>query len=175
LEGDPFAGVSGREYLFGIGLEISSRQEYRHQWALSDEREKEAFEWTIDLIMERWRQDPFMHVYHFGAYEPSALKRLMDRYATREDEVDRMLRAGVFIDLHSVVKRAMRASVEQYSLKSLEPFHEFKRAIPLNEAATAMRIMQHALELARVEGIADTTRSQVLAYNEDECWSTHEA
>lgn len=116
-----------------------------------------------------------MHVYHFGAYEPSALKRLMDRYATREDEVDRMLRAGVFIDLHSVVKRAMRASVEQYSLKSLEPFHEFKRAIPLNEAATAMRIMQHALELARVEGIADTTRSQVLAYNEDDCWSTHEA
>jgi protein-tyrosine-phosphatase len=57
---------------------------------------------------------------------------------------------------HSVVKRAMRASVEQYSLKSLEPFHEFKRAIPLNEAATAMRIMQHALELARAEGILIT-------------------
>jgi predicted RecB family nuclease len=172
LEGDPFVGVSGREYLFGIGLEIGSQQEYRHQWALNDEREKEAFEWTIDSIMERWRQDPFMHVYHFGAYEPSTLKRLMGRYATREDEVDRILRASLLIDLHSVVKRAMRASVEQYSLKSLEPFHEFKRTIPLNEAATAMRIMQHALELARFEGIADTIRSKVLAYNEDDCWST---
>ncbi|NYF53914.1 uncharacterized protein HDF12_004313 [Edaphobacter lichenicola] len=172
LEGDPFVGVSGREYLFGIGLEMSSQQEYRHRWALNDDREKEAFEWTIDLIVERWRQDPFMHVYHFGAYEPSALKRLMGRYATREEEVDSILRASVLIDLHSVVKRAMRASVEQYSLKSLEPFHEFKRTIPLNEAATAMRVMQHALELARVEGIADTTRCQVLAYNEDDCWST---
>jgi hypothetical protein len=28
-------------------------------------------------------------------YEPAALKRLMGRYATRESEIDRMLRAGL--------------------------------------------------------------------------------
>src|SRR6202012_159759 len=132
-------------------------------------QEKAGFEWIIDLIIKRWRQDPFMHVYHFGAYEPAALKRLMGRHATREDEVDRMLRGALFVDLHAVVKRAMRASVEQYSLKALQPFHQFDRKIALNEAATAMRILQHALELIRPESITEPIRQRVLEYNEDDC------
>ena len=35
----------------------------------------------------------------------------MGRHSTREDEIDRMLPAGLFIDLHMVLKRALRASV----------------------------------------------------------------
>ena len=35
-----------------------------------------------------------MHVYHYGGYESGALKRLMQRHATREDEVDRCSAAG---------------------------------------------------------------------------------
>ena len=49
--------------------------------------------------MARWAQYPSMHIYHFAPYEPSALKRLMGRYGVREDEIDRMLRAKLFIDL----------------------------------------------------------------------------
>jgi hypothetical protein len=67
---------------------------------------------------------------HFTPYESSALKRLMGRYATREDEIGRMLRAKLFIDLHTVLKRAVRAVVEQYSLKVLELFHGFERTVP---------------------------------------------
>jgi uncharacterized protein len=69
-----------------------------------------------------------MHIYHFTPYEPSALKRLMGRHSTPEAEIDRMLRAGLFTDLHTVLKRALRASVEQYSLKALEVFHGFQRS-----------------------------------------------
>ena len=43
--------------------------------------------------------DPTMHVYHYAPYEPTALKRLMGRHGTREDEVDRLLRGGVLVDL----------------------------------------------------------------------------
>ena len=50
--------------------------------------------------MDAWTADPGMHVYHFGHYEPSALKRLMGRYATREEEIDELLRAGRFVDLY---------------------------------------------------------------------------
>jgi predicted RecB family nuclease len=45
-----------------------------------------------------------MHIYHFAPYEPSALKRLMGRHGVCEDEIDRMLRARLFIDLHTVLK-----------------------------------------------------------------------
>src|ERR1700756_364046 len=88
-----------------------------------------------------------MHVYHFGAYEPSAFKRLMGRYATREEEVDSMLRAGVFVDLHTVVKQAVRASVEEYSLKKLEALYGFVRKTPLEESRVAMRYVEHRLQL----------------------------
>src|ERR1017187_1601608 len=73
------------------------------------------------------------------AIESGALKRLMGRYATREDEIDRMLRAYLLVDLHTVTRRAIRASVEHYSLKALEPFYGFARKTPLEDARTALR------------------------------------
>ena len=97
---------------------------------MTPEAEKQAFEWFVDSVMTRWSEYPAMHVYHFTAYEPSALKRLMGRHSTGEDEIDRMLRAGLLVDLHTVLKRSLRASVEQYSLKALEAFHGFRRARP---------------------------------------------
>ena len=173
LEGDPFVGRGGREYLFGFAADDGAgriRHEYR--WGITPEEEKQAFEWFVDLMMARWEQYPAMHVYHFTAYEPSALKRLMGRYATREDEVDRMLRGRFLVDLHTLVKRAVRASVEQYSLKALEPFHAFERKVPLEDARKAIRRWQHALELGDSAKVAGSVREAVAQYNADDCVST---
>ncbi len=46
-----------------------------------------------------------MHVYHYAPFEPGAFKRLMGRYATREQQLDRLLRAERFVDLYGVVNR----------------------------------------------------------------------
>ena len=163
LEGDPFVGSGGREYLFGFAWEDQTgRPNYDCRWATSADEEKRAFEWFVDSVMRRWSEYPSMHIYHFTAYEPSALKRLMGRHSTREDEIDRMLRAGLFIDLHIVLKRALRASVEQYSLKALEVFHGFCRAVPLEEARSAMRQMQHALELGQPTEVMNLSRIRSL-------------
>jgi hypothetical protein len=96
----------------------------------------------------------------------------MGRYGLREDEIDRMLRAKLFIDLHTVVRRSIRASVEQYSLKALEAFHGFVRRIPLDEAGRAMRAMQHALESERTPQVGDAAKQAVVLYNSDDCFST---
>jgi uncharacterized protein len=154
LEGDPFVGLNGREYLFGLVLADADLPLYECRWALSAVEEKDAFTWFVDLVMAKWAQYPSMHIYHFAPYEPSALKRLMGRYGVREDEIDRMLRAKLFVDLHTVVRRSVRASVEQYSLKALEAFHGFARKISLEEAGRAMRAMQHALEAERTPQVA---------------------
>jgi predicted RecB family nuclease len=169
LEGDPFVGLNGREYLFGVALPDGV---YECQWGLTAEQERDAFIWFVDLIMARWAEYPAMHVYHFAPYEPSTLKRLMGRHGAREDEMDRMLRAKLFIDLHTVVKRSVRASVEQYSLKALEVFHGFVRKIPLDEAGWAMRTMQHSLEAARNTQVSDAVKEAIVAYNADDCFST---
>jgi predicted RecB family nuclease len=172
LEGDPFVGLNGREYLFGLALADAEPPTYECRWALNSAEEKEAFIWFVDFVIDRWAQYPSMHIYHFAAYEPSALKRLMGRYGVREDEIDRMLRAKLLVDLHTVVRRSVRASVEQYSLKALERFHGFTRRIPLEDAGRAMRVMQHALEGDRALQVSDVVKEAIVLYNGDDCMST---
>ncbi|HEY4907680.1 MAG TPA: AAA domain-containing protein, partial [Candidatus Acidoferrum sp.] len=117
--------------------------------------------------------NPAMHVYHFGSYEPSAMKRLMGMYATREDELDRLLRAGVLVDLHQIFKQALRAGVEEYSLKKLEAFYAFERKTHLDESRKAMRFIEHRLELGRaMPTIPDEIRSAMEGYNSEDCFST---
>jgi predicted RecB family nuclease len=173
LEGDPFVGSGGREYLFGVVTEGEGGNAiYDSRWGTTPQEEKQAFEWFVDLVMSRWARYPAMHIYHFAPYEPSALKRLMGRYATREDEIDRMLRAGLLIDLHTVLKQAVRASVEEYSLKALEVFHGFGRTVPLDEARRAMRQVEHGLELGRPTEVDEAVWKTIQGYNADDCVST---
>lgn len=173
LEGDPFVGLGGREYLFGyVTGDTTGKAVYYKKWAINAEEEKWTFEWFVDSVMARWAEYPGMHIYHFTAYEPSALKRLMGRYATREDEIDRILRARLLVDLHTILRQAIRASVEEYSLKALEVFHGFERAVPLEDARQAMRQFEHSLELGRPVDLDSDERKAIENYNADDCLST---
>lgn len=171
FEGDPFAGQTGMEYLFGYVLNNESF-DYCGVWALTPEDEKRAFEDFVDEVMDRWEKYPDLHIYHFTAYEPSALKRLMGKYATRENEIDRMLRAQLFIDLHSLTKHALLAGVEVYSLKELEKFHGFERAFELREAALQLRIVEGFIESKSIHSIPEETLKAVEVYNKEDCLST---
>ena len=172
LEGDPFVGEHGLEYLFGyLFKDAEGALVYEGDWALTRVDEKRAFEKFVDFVMARWTQFPSLHVYHYAPYEPAALKRLMGRYATREEEIDRMLRAGLFVDLYQIVRHALRASVESYSVKQMEPFYAFTRGTPLADANSALANFQAHLELGDAPSIADEIMATVRAYNEDDCRS----
>ena len=174
LEGDPFVGESGLQYLFGFAfLDAGGELRYEKQWALNREEEKNGFEWVVDEIMRRRQANPKMHIYHFGGYEPATLKRLMGMHATREDEIDRLLRACAFVDLHQAFKQGLLASVEEYSLKKVEAFYGFERKTPLEKSRSAMRYLEHRLELGwGDEGLPDTMREVMEGYNREDCFST---
>ena len=175
LEGDPFAGSQGQQYLFGFVARAGTAGElaYQKRWTLTADEEKQGFEWLMDEIVRRSDQEPGMHVYHYGANEPAAFKRLMGQYATREEQMDRMLRAGIFVDLHRVVKQGVRASVEEYSLKKMEEFYGFKRKVSLDASRAAMRYIEHHLELGwRGQTLADRPRQDMEGYNREDCEST---
>ena len=173
LEGDPFVGICGQEYLFGFVASAQGKGlTYEKRWALTPEQEKIGFEWLVDEMIRRWKADPSMHVYHFGSYETAAFKRLMGAYTTREDEIDRMLRAKIFVDLHTIFKQAVRASVEEYSLKALESLTQFVRRTPLTESRAAMRYVEHALELGRADDVPDEFKLPLEGYNAEDCYST---
>jgi hypothetical protein len=100
------------------------------------------------------------------------VKRLMLRYATREEEVDRLLRGKVFVDLHSITKQSVRASVEQYSLKEMEKFCKYQREVPLPEANQARHFIEHQLEMSSTPILTDLAQRTVERYNQDDCQAT---
>lgn len=120
LEGDPYALEGGLEYLFGIVEAIDGELLYHPFWAHDRADEKAAFEQTIDLITERRRRHPDMHVYHYASYERSTIESLMGAHGTRETEIDDLLRGNVLIDLYRVCRQSVRLSTESYSLKDVE-------------------------------------------------------
>lgn len=172
LEGDPFVGEGGLEFLFGyLSVGANGEQSYVGEWALTRDEERRAFERFVDFVMAHWAQHPTLHIYHYAPYEPGAIKRLMGRYATREDEVDRMLRGGLFVDLYAIVKQGIRASVESYTIKNLEVFCGYARTVPLAYVRPALANLQGALELADTTQISDQDRTIIEAYNQDDCAS----
>jgi len=173
FEGDPFVADGGLEYLFGLATaDEDGKIVYEGRWALDRGQERAVFQWFIDFTFERLQRYPDLHIYHFGGYEPGAIKRLTLRYATREEEVDRLLRGKVFCDLHGVIKQGVRASVEQYSLKEMERFCDYRRRVPLPEANQARHFIEHQLELSRSPVLTDEARRVVEGYNEDDCLAT---
>jgi len=173
FEGDPFVGSSGLEYLTGWVEVESGSPEYHHIWAFEPAGEKIAFESFLDRVIHKLEKYPNLHIYHFGHYEPSALKRLMGRYATKEYEIDRLLRGKRFVDLHSILKHTLRASVEKYSLKDLEKYFKFQRETDLREASLHKRNLEHALELSRHAEILEENKEITLAYNREDCLSAY--
>ncbi len=173
IEGDSFVGPDGLEFLFGyFAAGESGDWSYTGFWALDYEEEKHCFERLVDWLMERWVRHPDMHVYHYAPYETSAMKRLMGRHATREDEIDRMLRAGLFVDLYRVVRESVRASVESYSIKNMEPFFDFVRGVSLSDANRALYAVSAALESGGAREMQISAMETVEGYNRDDCIST---
>ena len=85
IEGDPYWGTDGLEYLFGT---VRDDGTYSQLWAHDRVAERRMFEEWIDQTTDRLGHYPDMHIYHYNSYEPTAVKKLMQRYGTREREVD---------------------------------------------------------------------------------------
>ena len=134
--------------------------------------EKAAFEQLMDMLTARLERYPRMHIYHYAAYEPTALKRLMGRHATREEQVDRLLRGGVLVDLFRAVRQGLRASVESYSIKKIEPLYEFQRAEGLRDAGSSIVEFEEWLELGEGDRPASQILESIATYNRDDVLST---
>ena len=130
--------------------------------------EKQAFEAVVDLFIGRLWTYPEAHIYHFAPYEPTALKRLMGRHATRENEVDRLLRGGALIDLHRLVRQSIRASVEGYGIKKLEPLYGFTRSVDLRDAGSSIVAFEEWLQLGEGERPSADHLHRIEGYNRDD-------
>lgn len=169
IEGDPFWEPGrGLEYLWGVVDQEGGVTRFHALWAHDRAQERKALEDFVDFVHERLLRDPSLHVYHYASYEPSALKRLMGEYGTREDEIDDLLRREIFVDLFKVVRQALRHSHPRYSLKNVEEFY-FEREAELRAGDDSILLYEQWTE-ERDDGILRA----IADYNEEDCVSTLE-
>ncbi len=170
MEGDPlYEAGRGLEYLFGAFVPSDSERAYHEFWGETPHKEKLAFERFIDWLVEHRTRYPHAHVYHYAAYEKTALRKLAMRHGTREEAVDDLLRGEILVDLYAVVKAALAQSQDGYSIKKLEAFYGFARAADVRKGDQSI--------IAFEEYLADPERSaaikdDIIRYNEEDCLST---
>ena len=171
MEGHPFFDAEGGlEYLFGA-VTMEHGQPRFHAFRATDRaREKRAFEQFIDFVWERLRRWPDLHVYHYAHYEPTTLKRLMTVHATREDQLDELLRREAFVDLFQVVRRSMRISHDSYSIKAVRQFF-----MPDAGKGAVTGGGQSIIEFQRWLDTGDAAILDAIErYNEEDCVSTQQ-
>lgn len=185
FEGDPLWAEGGStdwglEYLFGVverSRTADGKGPFIPFWAHTRAEEKLALEKFLTYVSDRRQQFPGMHIYHYAAYEKSALLRLAVRHRVGEKIVDDLLRAGVLVDLYAVVRSSLRVSQPSYSIKKLEPLYmgtDLRDAEGVTNAADS--IVQYQLYcLAREAGHddeADVRLKDIADYNQYDCDST---
>lgn len=181
IEGYPLK-EDGLEYLLGAtvrddgsgdGTASADGLRFVDWWAHDDRQERASFEAFLDWVYARWKRDPAMHVYHYAAYEVTAMRRLMGKYGTREREVDDLLRNEVFVDLYRVVHQGLRVGTPSYSLKKVERLYLDARTEDVATAGESIVFYQRWLENRDGD---DWKRSEILRqirdYNEVDCVST---
>jgi uncharacterized protein len=150
---------------------------FRPLWAHDRASERQALLDFLAVVRKRRKRYPKMHIYHYAAYEKTALLRLAGRYGDGEDEVDDLLRSGVLVDLFPLVRKSIRVGTENYSLKSLEPLYMGSelRTGDVTTAAESITMYARYCEL-HADGRADEAANvlkEIEDYNRYDCRSTH--
>lgn len=172
MEGYPHT-EGGLEYLFGAVIEKDCQSDFVDWWAHNRAEEKTKFEQFIDWVWERWQLDPQMHVYHYAAYEVSALKRLAGRHNTRIEQLDELLRQHVFVDLYQIVRHSLVIGQPSYSIKYVEHLYRSKRTGSVAKATDSVVYYESWLEQQDgAEWQTSPILSSIRQYNRDDCLST---
>jgi predicted RecB family nuclease len=178
FEGDPLWTADGEdwglEYLFGV-LDVGGA--FRPLWAHDRAGERQAFRNFLGTVRKRRKRYPKMHIYHYAAYEKTALLRLAGRYGVGEDEVDDLLRSGVLVDLYPLMRKCIRVGTVNYSLKSLEPLYMGSELRAGDVTTATDSIIQYAryceLRADGREQEAAIVLKEIEEYNRYDCRSTH--
>ena len=154
------------------------RATFHPLWAHDRRDERKALIDFLALVAKRRKRFPNMHIYHYAAYEKTALLRLAGRHGVGEDEVDDLLRSGTLVDLYPIVRKSIRVGSESLSLKALEPLYMGSQLRSGDVTTAADSITQYAryCEL-RGNGQVDeaaTVLKEIEDYNHYDCRSTRD-
>lgn len=164
IEGDPHY-EDGLEYLHGVWCD----GQFRAFWAHDHAAEAKALEELLAFFRARLEAFPNARIYHYAAYEITALRRLTTKYGIGEAFLDRLLRERRFVDLFAVVRGGLIGSERNYSIKSMEAFYGRVREGEVKTAGGSVVAYERWRE-TQDQQILD----EIEDYNRIDCISTEE-
>lgn len=97
----------------------------------------------------------------------------MGRHGTREDELDELLRNGVFVDLYKITQQGLRIGEPSYSIKYVEHLYRGQRSGDVKAAGESIVYYANWIESGQDR---DWRKAPILEkirnYNRDDCDST---
>ncbi|GEM_PF-2104912 len=154
-------------------------------WSHDETQELERFVEFISRLLKLRDAHPEFHVYHYHAYEISALRRIAERNGIFVQEVEDLISSGVFVDLLPVVRNSVAVSQSSYSIKKLEPAYmgAIARLEALDNAGdsiamyaqAALKLKENGFSTHHDEGISAELKTEfetLELYNEYDVVST---
>jgi len=168
FEGDPF-WTAQNELMFLAGLyyrDAGGEWTFDERWAHTLSEQQEMMGDLVDFFAARRLTFPGMHVYHYNHTERSTIERLT-RDVDEENLFASLVDSGLFVDLFTIAKNAVRVGTESYGLKHLEHLVNFVRTGGIEQGAGA--VVEY--EQWMVSGDNQLLRN-IAAYNRDDVVST---
>ena len=168
FEGDPFWSAQN-ELMFLAGLyyrDVTGEWVFDDRWAHNLGEQHEMMSSLVDFFARRRLEYPGMHVYHYNHTERSTIERLT-RDAEDENFFASLVDSGLFVDLFTIAKNAVRVGTESYGLKHLEHLVAFVRTGGIEQGAGA--VVEYEQWMTSGD---DRLLDNIAAYNCDDVKST---
>ena len=146
--------------------------EFVQFWAHDLSEEASATEALIQHLADRRRRFPDMHVYHYNHTERTALERLTTEHGVAELTLEEMIATGLFIDLFTIVKGAVRIGAESYGLKDVERLTAYERGHDIDRGAGAVVEYERWMSEPRRDLRDQSMLDRIASYNEDDVRAT---
>jgi predicted RecB family nuclease len=168
FEGDPF-WTPQHDLMFLAGLLYQGDEGswiYDERWAHNLGEQQSMIKSLVEFFADRRETYPHMHVYHYNHTEKSAIERLM-REGEDENLFASLVDTGLFVDLFTVAKNALRVGTESYGLKHLEHLVAYHRSAGIDGGAGAVVEYEEWLRSHDDQKLRDIAR-----YNYDDVEAT---
>ena len=150
-------GVPDRRfhYLIGLLIKEGEKHSYHSCWAETLEDEKRIWQ----QFLAKAKEYPDAPIYHFGSYEPKALRLLSKRNSTETDWLKKRL-----VNINSHVFGKVYFPVRSNKLKAIG---KFIGATWTSRDASGLQslVWRHLWE----ETLSDEYKQQLLQYNQEDC------
>ena len=148
-------------------MRSNGKKIFKPFWAHNRNEEKQSVIDFFSFTNNHFKKYPNAKIYHYAAYEITALERLTSLHKVHGIDYDHYLHLEKFVDLFKVVKQAIFVSQKSYSIKEIEKYYGFERSGDIKKGDVSEEYYIQWMETKDKKLL-----EEIQEYNKQDCIST---